>query len=260
MVESSSKPARLGAVIDVIESLAPPTLAEPWDKTGLQVGDPTQAVSRALVCIDLTEPVLAEAARRKAELIVAYHPVIFSPLTQLTATHWKQRVLLDAVRKGIAVYCPHTALDAAVGGVNDWLADGLGKGARRPIQPTAWPGSGGNYKLVTFVPPDVADGVRDALSEAGAGVIGHYRRCSFNLAGHGTFQGDETTNPAVGEAGRLEQVEELRMEMVVPRAELAAVVEALYASHPYEEPAFDVYQTVPPPTTSAATEAGGHDA
>lgn len=245
--QSTSQSARLGAVIEAIETLSPPALAEPWDKTGLQVGDPAQAVSRALLCIDLTEPVVAEAARRKAELIVAYHPVIFSPLTRLTAEHWKPRLLAEVVRKGIAVYCPHTALDAVAGGLNDWLAEGLGAGARRPIRPTATAEARGDYKLVTFVPPDVADAVRDALSRAGAGVIGHYSRCSFGLLGHGTFEGDETTNPAVGEAGRLERVEELRMEMVVPRAKLVAVVEALHASHPYEEPAFDVYETVTPP-------------
>ncbi len=256
MAKSSPQAASLGDVIGVLETLAPTALAESWDKVGLQVGDAAQAVSRALLCIDLTEPVLAEAVRKKAELIVAYHPVIFSPVARLTAEHWKQRVLIEAVRRGIAVYCPHTALDAAVGGINDWLADGLGKGERRPITPSGSHDSGGDTKLVTFVPPDDADAVRDALAAAGAGVIGHYRRCSFGLLGQGTFEGDETTRPTVGKAGRLERVEELRLEMVVPRAKLAAVVAALRAVHPYEEPAFDLYQTLRPPQETSACDTG----
>ncbi len=230
--------------MDVLEGLAPPGLAEPWDKVGLHVGDSRhpggrgQNVRRGLLCIDLTEGVLAEAKRVKADLVVAYHPPIFEPLDRVTTEAVKSRIVYEAVRAGIAVYSPHTALDAAEGGVNDWLAEGLGKGEVRPIRPAS---IDGGYKLTVFVPPDAADRVRAALAAAGAGVIGDYTQCSFTSAGEGTFLGGKSTNPAVGRSGRLERVIEFRLETVCPGARIGAAIDAIRATHPYEEPAYDVY-------------------
>lgn len=257
MAQSPPKSAPLAAVLDAIETIAPLPLAEPWDKVGLHVGNRSQRITRALLCIDLTEPVLDEAAKRKAQLIIAYHPVIFTPVDRLTDATWQQRVLIEAVRRNIAVYCPHTALDAAKGGPNDSLAQGLGKGTLQPLTPTPAPGSSRapaataagdapataqQYKLVVFVPEADADALRARLSDAGAGVIGNYTQCSFGSAGQGTFLGGAGSNPAVGRAGQLERVAELRMEMVVPAAALPAAIETLRKHHPYEEPAFDVYR------------------
>ncbi len=237
---------RLTAVIDALEQLAPLHLAQPWDKIGLQLGGGGWQVRRALLCIDLTEPVLAEAAGQKADLIVAYHPPVFSPLERLIDSDPKQRILLEAARRRIAIYSPHTALDAASGGVNDWLCEGFGPGRVEVIEP-AQANAPSNFKLVTFAPAADIDHVRDALTNAGAGVIGRYADCSFNTSGWGTFKGDAKTRPTVGRAGRFERVDEIRIEMVVAAARLADAVTALRTAHPYEEPAFDIYRLEPPP-------------
>src|SRR5690606_22385947 len=172
-------------------------------------------------------------------------PPIFEPLRTLTTDDARSRTIREAVRRNIAVYSPHTALDAAEGGVNDWLCDGIGKGKRRPIRPAQCKSA--QFKLVTFVPHEHADALRSALARAGAGVIGGYTECSFNLAGEGTFRGGAGTSPTVGKAGRFERVPELRIEMVCPQSALAAVVAALRETHPYEEPAFDLYRLELPP-------------
>lgn len=244
---------RLLQIIDHLESLAPSHLAEDWDRVGLHVGDPAQAVRRGLLCIDLTEPVLAEAVRKKAQLIVAYHPPIFAPLTSLVTTTWKQRMLRDAVKAGIAIYSPHTALDAAVGGVNDFLAAGLGTGAVRPLKPAARKARF-SHKVVVFVPAEHVDVVRLAMCGAGAGGIGLYTDCTFAARGEGTFRGLSGAKPAIGKVGRLERVPEVRLETVCDQRDLPAIVAAMVDAHPYEEPAYDVFKREPepaPPTDSA---------
>lgn len=245
---------RLEGILTALQALAPHHLAEPWDQVGLHVGDPGARIDRALLCIDLTESVLEEAITHKAQLIVAYHPPIFKPLARLTTADPKQRIILRAARKGIAIYSPHTALDAAEGGVNDWLASGLGAGEIRTIKPSDTANKG--FKLVTFVPTEAADKVRSAMCLAGAGRIGDYEGCSFSGPGEGTFRGGDTTSPAVGKAGRFERVPELRLELPVPADKLAEVVTVLCEAHPYEEPAFDIYPLQSPPGVEARTGQG----
>ena len=228
----------------MLQDVASERLAQPWDHVGLQVGDPAWLVRTAMLCIDLTESVLDEAIEAGATLIVAYHPLIFSPLTALTIDDPKQRVVLRAAQHKIGVYSPHTALDSIEGGVNDWLCNGLGDGQRVPIQPAVLENEV-QYKLVTFVPHESADGLRKALALVGAGVIGHYTQCSFGTSGEGTFRGDRSTKPAVGQRGRLERVQELRLEMVCPGTHISQVIDTLVERHPYEEPAYDVYRLEP---------------
>ncbi len=230
---------KLSRIIEALESLAPQHLAESWDQVGLHVGNPEQRVSRAMLCIDLTESVLDEAITQQIQLIVAYHPPIFKPLARLTTTDLKQRIIHTAARKGIAIYSPHTALDAAKGGVNDWLAYGLGAGSVRVIKPCDCTAK--RFKLVTFVPFEALDAVRTAICNAGAGRIGEYELCSYASDGTGTFKGGNATSPTIGQAGRFERVEEARLEVPVPANRLADVLSALRTAHPYEEPAFDVY-------------------
>jgi dinuclear metal center YbgI/SA1388 family protein len=244
---------RLRDIIDELEKIAPAGLAEPWDAVGLHVGDMQRDVKRAMLCIDLTEAVLAEAVGKKASLIVAYHPPIFKPLKAVTSEDDKARLILRAIEHGLAVYSPHTSLDAAEGGVNDWLSQGVGEGEVRPIRPTA---AGKQYKLIVFVPAEHADRLRQALAEAGAGQIGDYSHCTFSLEGQGTFLGGPATHPTIGEPGRLERVSELRMETVCPEHRLAAVLQQLEHVHPYEEPAFDVVPLAVPPSHRATTGQG----
>lgn len=247
---------KLRDVLHAVRTLAPESLAEPWDKVGLHVGDAAQGVTRGLLCIDLTEAVVAEAGRLGCELVIAYHPPIFDPVAGLTTATWKQRVLREVVRQGMAVYSPHTALDAAVDGINDWLLRGLGAGEDvAPIRAHATPDAA-VVKIITFVPAAALDRVRDALAGAGAGRIGRYGKCSFTMPGEGTFEGDADTNPAVGKAGRFERVAEVRLEMVCHRSLLADALVALRRAHPYEEPAVDVMPLIATGQVPSLTGAG----
>ncbi len=226
-------------VLDVLEDLAPLECAEEWDRVGL-LAEPREEgrLSRLFLTVDLTGPVLEEALEKKAGMILAYHPPLFHPLKSLSWRRPVERVLIRAVRAGIPIYSPHTALDAAPGGVNDWLAGILGPDRTTPLAPCEAPRE---FKLVTFVPPGKADDLRSALAREGAGTIGDYRECSFNLEGTGTFFGGEETSPVVGEKGRLEKVREVRLEMVFSPALLPRIAEVMARVHPYEEPAWDIY-------------------
>ncbi|MEM9347046.1 MAG: Nif3-like dinuclear metal center hexameric protein [Planctomycetota bacterium] len=246
---------KLKDLLTAFNAVAPEHLAEDWDQVGVHLAGNSKAIKKAMLCIDLTPAVLAEAIAGKCQLIVAYHPPIFHPLKRLADRDWKETMLAEAVRKGIAVYSPHTALDAVRGGMNDWLCDGLGAAGERWSIGVPKDGPSGYYKIVVFVPTDDADKVRDAMFEAGGGMIGRYKDCSYNLTGAGTFHGTEGTNPAVGSPGRLEVVEEMRIEMVCDRYFLPFTLKACRDAHPYEEPAIDVFQlmTEPPLETEEQT-------
>jgi len=247
---------RVGELIEALERIAPSAYAGEWDNVGLLVGDPDRELrGPALLTIDFTRPILEEAIERGAGMIIAYHPPIFHPVTRLHAADPRARTLLGAVEAKMPVYSPHSALDAAPGGTTDWLCDmlaptdeqGRSFGDRRALAPLERIDPEQAYKVVTFVPADHAERVRDALASVGAGRIGEYERCSFMLPGVGTFRGGEGTNPTVGEAGRLERAEEIRMEMVCPGRALSLAQEMLTQFHPYEEPAWDVYPLAPKP-------------
>jgi dinuclear metal center YbgI/SA1388 family protein len=233
----------LSDLVTALNNIAPTRNAESWDNVGLLVGDPSQDVSKVMLTIDYTEEVAAEAQGAGCDAVVAYHPPIFEPLKRVTAPS----VVFDAIRRGVAIYSPHTALDVVDGGTNDMLADVLGLPPERsPLRLAQTKAS--LLKLVTFVPEKDAERVSRALFEAGAGRIGAYTHCSFQIKGTGTFFGEEgKTKPAVGESGRLEHADELRVETVVPMSKAEAVIRALRASHPYEEPAFDLNQLAAPP-------------
>lgn len=233
----------LQQLVDVLNDIAPTRNAEAWDNVGLLVGDPAQAVSKVMLTIDYTEPVAAEAEAAGCEAVVSYHPPIFAPMKRIVAGS----VVFDAIRRGVAIYSPHTALDVVAGGTNDMLADVLGLPTERlALRLTQTKAS--LLKLVVFVPEKDVERVSDALFEAGAGRIGNYNRCSFLTRGTGTFIGEEgKTDPAVGESGKLERAEEIRVETVVPVSKVDAVIRALRTTHPYEEPAFDLNQLAAPP-------------
>jgi dinuclear metal center YbgI/SA1388 family protein len=243
---------RLQNILDDLEKIAPLSAAEPWDNVGLLVGDPNQQIHQIFLTIDYTQPV-AEEAHGKGDrtlLIVAYHPPIFAPLKRLQSGS----LIFDAIQRGIAIYSPHTALDAAPGGTNDMLADVLGLTDPTPLRIESAPST--NLKLITFVPPEKLDQLSQALFDAGAGRIGNYTSCSFRCEGTGTFFGTENTNPAVGQRGKLEQVTEIRLEAIVPISAVAPVVAALRKNHPYEEPAFDLVQLAADPTNGGQGRIG----
>lgn len=250
-------------LVDAMEEIAPLKHSEPWDKVGLQLGDPRRVVrGPVMLTIDLTEKVLEEALAAEAGAIIAYHPPIFNPLTALTDATHTQRIVRGCAEAGIAIYTPHTALDAAAGGVTDWLCEGLsaapGKaregaihGDCRALKPATGGADDREVKVITFVPSEDADKVRSALGTAGAGGMGNYHLCSFNTEGEGTFLPLEGATPAVGEIGSLERVKETRIEMVCSRRALPLVIETLREFHPYETPAFDIVELIPEPIRRA---------
>lgn len=232
--------------LTALDALAPFQFAADWDNVGLLAGRPERKVASALVAIDLTDAVASEALRIGADLLVIYHPPIFKGIRSVTAAAESPTSLLpDLLAARVAIISLHTALDAAVGGTNDILLDCFEVVQRRPLEPILRDGR--DYKLVLFAPADITPRLRAALAQAGAGVIGNYSECSYELAGAGTFRGNDSAKPAIGEKLRLERVEELRLEMIVPAAKIADVVRAVYENHSYEEPAFDLYplRTVP---------------
>jgi len=220
-----------------VERIAPPPLAEEWDNCGLQAGDPAAEVGLVLVALTPLPEVFAEAEDKGADFILFHHPLIFRPIASLDTSVYPGDLLARAVRNGMALYAAHTSYDAAPAGVSAALAEALGlQGPLRVLSPR-----GTLRKLVVFVPEESVDGVVQALSEAGAGVIGDYTECTFRTRGTGTFRGGDETNPYLGESGRLEKVDEVRVETVVASHLAGRAAEAATAAHPYEEIALDVY-------------------
>lgn len=258
-------------LITHLDAIAPLKYAAEWDNVGLILGSPDQPVDGPiLLTIDLTEAVAEEAVKEQACAIVAYHPPLFVPIKKLVSGPGStpaQRVALTVIHAGIAVYSPHTALDAASGGVTDWLADGVldpsSKAARaggeqvhagadrRALLAHAEHAATQEVKIVTFVPAAEVETIRGALASSGAGLIGNYDVCSFITSGTGTFRGSAASKPAAGAAGRLESIEEVRLEMVCSRRALGLALQTLRGFHPYEEPAVDVYPLEPRPDRSA---------
>ncbi len=228
---------KLSEIIAVLNELAPPAYQEPYDNAGLLVGNFQADINCALVTIDVTEEVIHEAVKEKAGLIISHHPVIFTPLKSITGKTLPERVILSAIRENIAIFCIHTNLDKVASGVNKALANKLG--ITNPV--ILLPVAGELRKLVTFVPHDYAERVRNAIFNAGAGHIGNYDQCSYNIEGIGSFRGSEDTNPFVGEKGKLHFEKETRIETIFPRALQSSVISALRGAHPYEEPAYDIY-------------------
>ena len=222
-------------IVSQIEKIAPPSLAQSWDNTGLLIGDSSSAVKKVLLTIDITHEVVKEAKQNGCNFIISYHPVIWDGLKSVTSSS----VVYELVCCGISVYSMHTALDAVAGGLNDELAKMVGIKNPQPIGDFV-EGKQNNYKLIVFVPVNSLEKVADAVFKAGAGWIGNYSHCSFRTAGEGTFLPLEGARPAIGKKGRLEKVDEIRFESIVPAEKVADVVRAMKAAHPYEMPAFDV--------------------
>ena len=222
-----------------IDEMIPLKLAQDWDNVGLLIGDPQKNVKKILLTIDVTREVLAEAKKQKAELIIAYHPLIWDALKKITADG-PTGVVFDLIRSGIAVFSIHTALDVLTGGVNDGLAEIVGIKDAKPIGDYVSDPAGDNYKLVVFVPVESLAKVSNFIFAAGAGAIGNYSNCGFAAEGTGTFLPLAGAKPAIGQKNRLEKVNEMRFETLVPAAKLEAVVAAMKNAHPYEMPAFDI--------------------
>lgn len=232
----------VGDVSRAMGTIAPLALAADWDNVGLLLGDPNDPVERIMTCLTVTPEVVSEAVSEKVDMIVSHHPILFRGAKKLSNQSVDGRIVWPLARAGIAVYSPHTAFDNATGGINDWLAAQIGVADATPLRRRS---SDKKCKIVVFVPDSDLTKVSDAIFAAGAGVIGQYEKCSFRLQGTGTFFGTETTNPVVGQRGRLEQVPEWRLEVVCPEPLLGNAIAAMRSAHSYEEVAFDVYPLHP---------------
>ena len=227
---------KIAGIVQALETIAPPALAQEWDNVGLLVGDEGADVRKLLVCVDLTAQVLAEAVRGKAQMILSHHPVIPKGIMRVTSR--QTPLVFDAISRRVAIYCIHTNFDAAAYGTTDVLVESLGLKRTRPLRPHV---THGRCKIVTFVPPDDLSRVCESAFAAGAGHIGKYHDCAFFSHGIGAFCGGEGTHPRIGRAGKSEVAEEIRLEVIAPKAKAAQVCSAIAASHSYENAAIDVY-------------------
>jgi len=224
-------------VCAVLDAWAPPGLAYEGDHVGLSIGAPDWHVSRLLVALTVTPRVVAMAKDVGAQMIVSHHAVLWRPLPALRADDPHTALCLGLAEARIACFAAHTNLDLAPGGVNDTLADLFELTSRAPLLRVP---HDGQVKLVTFVPESHLAPLREALCEAGAGVIGDYTHCSFSSPGLGTFLPGDAANPFSGEKGLVNEEPERRFEVLVPKVRLVGVLDALMTAHPYDEPAYDL--------------------
>ncbi|MBT8236410.1 MAG: Nif3-like dinuclear metal center hexameric protein [Bacteroidia bacterium] len=228
----------ISEIAEILESLAPLNTAEDFDNVGLLVGDPKQQVNGILVTLDTLESVLDEALEKNCNLIISFHPIIFNGLKTLTGRTYVERVVMKAIKHDIAIYALHTALDNAPEGVNAKLCEVLGIVNPNILIPKA----SGLRKLTTYVPKDQAATLLQALFDAGAGHLGEYSHCSFQLVGTGSFKPLDKAKPTLGTKGKLHTEEETQIQVVLPTHKKGAVITALHDHHPYEEVAYEVFE------------------
>ncbi|HEY3531473.1 MAG TPA: Nif3-like dinuclear metal center hexameric protein [Nocardioides sp.] len=228
----------LGEVVDLVHGWYPPETADDWDAVGLAAGDPRAGVRRILLSLDPVLTTAQEAAEWDADLLLTHHPLFLRGVHGVAETTPKGRTLATLTRAGCGLLTAHTNADQASPGVNDAMARALGLRDVLPVRPSGRPLD----KLVVFAPPSDADPIREAIAEAGAGRIGDYDSCSWAVSGEGRFRPLEGAHPVIGTVGDLEQLDEVRIEAVLPRSRRAAVVRAMLAAHSYEEVAFDVIE------------------
>lgn len=221
-----------------LEAYAPLRYQESYDNSGLLIGDPKSVVTGVLLSIDCTEEVLKEAKEKECNMVVSHHPLIFGGLKRLVGSNYVQRCAAYAIKNDIAVYACHTNMDKMPNGVSFKLAEKLGLKNIRPLateEETV-------YKLVTFVPGSHTEAVADALFAAGAGTIGEYDECSYRTSGNGTFKAHEGCNPFCGSIGERHTEPEERLEVIVKACDKTKVIQALLNAHPYETPAYDLFE------------------
>ncbi|HTA81843.1 MAG TPA: Nif3-like dinuclear metal center hexameric protein [Bacteroidia bacterium] len=228
---------KIKEVLNYLESVCPQAYQESYDNCGLITGDAQQNIKGVLLCLDSTEEVVSEAIKLKCNLIIAHHPILFSPIKKLTGKNYSERTIIKAIKHDICIYAMHTNLDNIFSGVNHKIADKIGLANISILAPK----NGLLKKLVTFCPRDKADEVRNAIFSAGSGVIGNYDECSFNSSGIGTFRAGDKANPYVGQKGKRHFEKEERIETIYLAECETAIIKALIDSHPYEEVAYDLY-------------------
>lgn len=227
---------RIHEVISHLESLAPLSSQESYDNSGLIVGDRNTEITSALISLDCTEIIVDEAIRKGCNLIIAHHPIVFKGLKSFTGKNYVERTVIKAIKNDIAIYAIHTNLDNYMKGVNYEIGTRMGLQNLSILSPA----KNKLLKLAVYTPVDHANEVRSALFEAGAGTIGNYSECSYNIEGEGTYKAGDDANPAIGEKGILHKEKEVRIEVLLSSHIKGKVVSTMLNAHPYEEVAYDI--------------------
>lgn len=231
--------AKCGMIASLMEDISPKNLAEDWDNVGLIIGDGSCSVKKIMVSLDLPVWVLDEAIEKNVDMIVTHHPLIFNGIKKINTNTSLGRKIIKLIEKGISVYSSHTNLDMEKDGLNDIFARQLGLNDFNILQPYK---EEKLYKVAVYIPKGIENKMLQSLSRAGAGYIGNYSSCSFRSKGLGTFKPEEGSNPYLGKKGNLEEVEEYKLETIVPEKSLGKVIREMKKAHPYEEPAYDIYE------------------
>lgn len=228
---------KIKQILTILDEIAPLSYAEDFDNIGLLVGNQDNELTGILVCHDALESVIDEAIDKDCNLIICFHPILFSGLKKITGKNYVERVVIKAIKNDIAIYALHTALDNHQNGVNKIFCDVLGLKNTKILIPKQ------NYikKLVTYTTPNNAEQVRNALFEVGAGKISNYENCSFNSEGFSTFKGNENSNPTIGKKGELTQNNEIKIEVIFEKHLKSGIIKALFQNHIYEEVAYEIY-------------------
>lgn len=228
---------KIKEILTILEEMAPLAYAEDFDNVGLLVGNQEAEATGIVVCHDALESVIDEAIAKKYNLVVCFHPILFSGLKKITGKNYVERAILKAIKNDIAIYAVHTALDNHKNGVNKIFCDALGLKNTKVLIPKQ------NFiqKLVTFTIPENVEKVRNALFDAGAGKIGNYEDCSFNTQGIGTYMGNENSNPEIGERFEFVEAPEIKIEVTFEKHLQTKILKALFSNHVYEEVAYEIY-------------------
>ena len=228
---------KLKQIINILEEMAPLAYAEDFDNVGLLVGNTETEISGILVCHDALETVIDEAIAKNCNLVVCFHPILFSGLKKITGKDYVEKSIIKAIKNDIAIYAVHTALDNHKNGVNKIFCDALGLKNTKVLVPKQ------NFiqKPVTYTIPENAEKLRNALFDAGAGKIGNYEDCSFNSQGIGTYMGNENSNPEIGERFEFIETQEIKIEVTFEKHLQSKILKALFSNHVYEEVAYEIY-------------------
>lgn len=229
-------------IIEYLETFAPPAYQEDYDNSGLITGNDNTEIKGIILTLDCIEAVVDEAIRKNCNLIISHHPIVFRGLKKLTGKNYIERTIIQAIKNDIAIYAIHTNLDNVSMGVNKKIADKLGLTNIKVLRPK----NDTLHKLTTFIPKENTEDVMSKLHEAGAGVIGNYKNCSFRMEGTGTFLPVENASPTIGTVGQLEKVYEDRVEVIFPAYLKNKILNALFKAHPYEEVAYYLHELANP--------------
>ena len=222
-------------VIDYLEDFAPISLQEDYDNSGLNIGNINNELTNVLVSLDCNLEVIKEAISKNCNLIITHHPIIFKNLRSITGSNNSENCIVEAIKNNISIYCIHTNLDNTFYGVNYKIAEKLKINDYNILKPIS-----NIFKLEVYCPDEHCDELRNAIFESGAGKMGNYDSCSFNVNGKGTFKPLSGSKPSIGKKNKLEVVSEQKLDFIFYENQMKNVLQAMEKSHPYEKIAHQI--------------------